>query len=144
MCERRIALANTVTEIAGFLCDVEEAKGCCGGPINGVLTGAASPMNTTSPSPPGFVWIGSVSQLLRNHTLPDGSIETPVFSDQSIAGVCIRCDRLAAGSVELCYAMPAEVSNPDVVVAIHRDPPRESRFRRRGTYPGASPGYRVS
>src|SRR5437773_7177017 len=77
MCERRIALANTVTEIAGFLCDVEEAQGCCGGPINGVLTGTASPMNTTSPSPPGFVWIGSINQLLVTQTLPDGSMDTP-------------------------------------------------------------------
>src|SRR6266699_2739172 len=42
-------------------------QGCCGSPINGVLTGAARPINTTSPSPPGFVWIGSINQLLHNH-----------------------------------------------------------------------------
>ncbi len=54
-------------------------QGCSGSPINGILTGAARPVNTTRPSPAGFVWIGSINQLLHNHTLPDGSMDTPAF-----------------------------------------------------------------
>jgi len=51
------------------------------GPINGGLTGAASPMNTTRPSPPGFDRISgaSSSQLFVSQTLPAVSMDTPVL-----------------------------------------------------------------
>jgi hypothetical protein len=62
------------------------AYGCCGGPIKGVLTGAARPMNTTRPSPPGLVWTGSINQLLATQTLPEGSMDTPVLRSRALLG----------------------------------------------------------
>src|SRR5450755_2256647 len=52
------------------------SHGRCGGPISGVFTGAARPMNSTSPSPPT---VGAMRfQLFATQTLPDASICTAV------------------------------------------------------------------
>lgn len=71
-----VKLAGTDFFISGAAL---EFYGLSGGPISGVFTGAASPINTTSWWPPGFVGAGTISQLLANHTFPEGSIWTPVF-----------------------------------------------------------------
>src|SRR5438034_5655843 len=90
-------------------------------------------MNTTSPSPPGFVWIGSINQLLVTQTLPDGSMDTPRVSHQSVAVVAVRRNRLTgliSGRVvfrlrvaKFGDPLPAEGSDPDVIVSVDRDAP---------------------
>jgi hypothetical protein len=55
-----------------------KAYGCCGGPAIGVSTGAAIPINSTTPSPPGFVASGVFCQLSATQTFPDASTTMPL------------------------------------------------------------------
>lgn len=48
-------------------------------PMSGVRTGVAMPTNTITWWPPGLAGFGFIRQLFVTHTLPDGSIATPVL-----------------------------------------------------------------